>query len=580
MPTLQFKGKNIIWNRHLSVPYHTLEEVSKLHFQSDKGKGNLIIEGDNLLALKALLPMYAGKVKVVCIDPPYNTGNEGWVYNDNANSPLIKDWLGKEVGKDDLTRHDKWLCMMTPRLRLLRDLLCDEGIIFINIDDNEIYHMRCLMNEIFAEENFVALLPTIMNLKGNQDEFAFAGTHEYTLVYAKNKVKSLFYEFTIDDEELTDWEEDAFGFFKKGANLKSSGINAPREKRPNLFYPLLYKEGSDKIESINDEEFKRLYKKETKEFDDKFLSRIKTRYEGMGYKFIVPISREVYMSWRWEREKIIAEPFNIIIDSSDGDISIYKKQRPSLGDLPSKKPKTTFYKPEYSSGNGTNQIKELFGEKVFNNPKPLQLIKDFITVGSKDGDIILDSFSGSGTTGHAVMDLNKEDKGKRQFILVQMTEATEAEANKNICKDITRERIKRAIEKYDYRSGFQYLRVGQPLDAETLLKGKLPDFKTFAKYVYYLCTGEHLKEENKISEKKSFIGTFGKQAIYLIYKQDYDALIRMALDLEFAEKIISDQPDKKRIVYAPACFLDEEYMEANQIEFVSIPYNLFQRKNK
>src|SRR3990167_2340211 len=145
MPTLQFKGKNIIWNHHLSVPYHTLEEIPKLHFQSDKANGNLIIEGDNLLALKALLPMYAGKVKLVCIDPPYNTGNEGWIYSDNVNSPLIKDWPRKEVGKDALTRHDKWLCMMAPRLKLLRELLTTDGLIFVSIDANEVHHARCLM---------------------------------------------------------------------------------------------------------------------------------------------------------------------------------------------------------------------------------------------------------------------------------------------------------------------------------------------------------------------------------------------------------------------------------------------------
>ncbi|MBV6519825.1 MAG: hypothetical protein DCC43_10685 [Candidatus Brocadia sp.] len=148
---------------------------------------------------------------------------------------------------------------------------------------------------------------------------------------------------------------------------------------------------------------------------------------------------------------------------------------------------------------------------------------------------------------------------------------------KNICKDITRERIKKTIEKYDYDSGFQYLRVGQPLDAETLLEGKLPDYKIFARYAYYLCTGENLKDEKKISEKKFFVGDFGNQTIYLIYKQDYEALTRMALNLEIAERIIAEQPNKERIVYAPACFLDEEYMESNQIEFVSIPYNLFQR---
>lgn len=136
MPTIQFKGKNIIWNHHLSVPYHSLEEVTDLHYQPEKADGNMIVEGDNLLALKALLPQYAGKVKCIYIDPPYNTGEDngngqGWVYNDNVNSPMIKAWLGKEVGEDDLTKHDKWLCMMTPRLKLLRSLLAEDGAIYI-----------------------------------------------------------------------------------------------------------------------------------------------------------------------------------------------------------------------------------------------------------------------------------------------------------------------------------------------------------------------------------------------------------------------------------------------------------------
>jgi adenine-specific DNA-methyltransferase len=171
MPTLQFKGKNIIWNHHFSVPYHALEEVEKLHYHPADGEGNLIIEGDNLLALKALLPQYTGKIKCIYIDPPYNTGNENWVYNDNVNNPMIREWLGKEVGKDDLTRHDKWLCMMVPRLKLMRDLLTRDGVVFISIDDNEQHNIRQLMDEIFGEENFVACLPTIMNLKGNNDEY-------------------------------------------------------------------------------------------------------------------------------------------------------------------------------------------------------------------------------------------------------------------------------------------------------------------------------------------------------------------------------------------------------------------------
>ena len=159
MPTLQFKGKNIIWNHHLSIPYHTLDEVQKLQFQPEKANGNMIIEGDNLLGLKALLPQYANKIKCIYIDPPYNTGSENWIYNDKVNSPLIKEWLGKVVSKDDLTRHDKWLCMITPRLKLLRNLLSDNGVIFISIDDNEQTNLKSIMDEIFGETNFLGNLP-------------------------------------------------------------------------------------------------------------------------------------------------------------------------------------------------------------------------------------------------------------------------------------------------------------------------------------------------------------------------------------------------------------------------------------
>lgn len=528
MPTLQFKGKNIIWNHHLSVPYHTLEEVSKLHFQPDKSNGNLIIEGDNLLALKALLPMYAGKVKCICIDPPYNTGNEGWVYNDNANSPLIKDWLGKEVGKDDLTRHDKWLCMMTPRLRLLRELLSDDGAIFICIDDNEIDHLQMLMGEIFGKENFIANFiwkkkSTSTNVAGTQ----VSSLIDYVLCYGRSDKSKIRQRVRLKETREYPYEDKEGRYRLTIIEKKHAGSY----KRVSMLFPIL---------------------------------GIKPR-GGKRWQIGEDTAREL------EKRK------RFIIDNGMVKLKIY-----DFEDKDTFSAQPNLLDQQGTTDSATKMVNEDIFERpeLFENPKPIELISHLISISTEQEDIILDSFSGSGTTGHAVMDLNKEDGGNRKFILVQMTEATEKESDKNICKDITRERIKRAIEKYGYNIGFQYLRVGQPLDAETLLKGKLPEYKIFAKYVYYLCTGENLKDEKKISEKKFFIGTFGNQAIYLIYKENYEALTRMAINLEFAEKIIADQPDKKRIVYAPACFLDEEYMEGNQIEFVSIPYNLFQRKNK
>jgi adenine-specific DNA-methyltransferase len=192
MSTLLFKGKSIIWNHHLSVPYHTLDDVPKLDFLPEKANGNLIIEGDNLLALKALLPQYTGLIKCIYIDPPYNTGEEKWVYNDNVNSPLIKDWLGKEVGKNDLTRHDKWLCMMTPRLRLLKDLLTDDGVICISIDDNELANLLNLMNEIFGEENKEEVICwRRRHNQPNDKSKAICKVAEFIVVYSKdlNKLK-------------------------------------------------------------------------------------------------------------------------------------------------------------------------------------------------------------------------------------------------------------------------------------------------------------------------------------------------------------------------------------------------------
>ncbi len=245
----------------------------------------------------------------------------------------------------------------------------------------------------FGEGNFIAMLPTVMNLKGNNDQFGFAGTHEYTLIYAKNKTLAKINEFDVDEKEVMEkWNEDEYGFYKKGANLKATGTNAPREKRPNLFYPIFFKSNGDFYTTKND---KPLSKKD---------------------KIIYPITDNKEMSWRWSKKKLNDENHNVIV-SLNGIYSLYKKQRPQLGDLPTKKPKTLFYKPEYSSGNGTAQLKEMFEDKVFDNPKPLQLIKDILYLtGNKDATI-LDFMAGSGTTGLATLLLNQEDQGNRKFLL-------------------------------------------------------------------------------------------------------------------------------------------------------------------
>lgn len=402
MPTLQFKGKNIIWNHHLSIPYHTLEEIPRLNYQPDKGEGNLIIEGDNLLALKALLPVYGGKIKCIYIDPPYNTGNEGWAYNDKVNSPLIKEWLGKEVGKDDLTRHDKWLCMMTPRLKILRELLDDDGAIFISIDDNEVHNLRRIMDEIFGDENFRNLIAIRRGIKSVQAQFETVDRLnygiEYVLIYTK-KDSFRFKRFEIELE-----------------NGKDGGWNN-------------HWRGTD---------------------------RAKMRYELFGIK---PKSGQ----WRWGKARSFSAIENyknmlIEIGKKDEDVTQedidnwYLKQLDETGEELDLLRLSKNNKPEHYVApkdtklasnlwsdlkpNGSAQLKAIFGKKVFDNPKSIDLIKriiNFIEGDSKD-IIVLDSFVGSGTTGHAVLDLNSEDERNRKFILVQMTEATEKKPEKTSAK--------------------------------------------------------------------------------------------------------------------------------------------------
>lgn len=379
-----------------------------------KAPNHILIEGDNLHALTALSFTHEGKIDVMYFDPPYNTGNKDFKYNDSF------------VDKEDSYRHSKWLSFMHKRLQLSHRLLSEKGVIFISIDDNEQAQLKLLCDDVFGEGNFVAELPTIMNLKGNQDQYAFAGTHEYSLVYIKSKNSTEFNHFILNEEDSDDWVEDEYGFYKKGANLKSTGVNAPRAKRPNLYFPVF-------INPIN---------------NNFYLTDDNEPIEA-SHTVLYPITNDSEMSWRWSKNKFINESYNVIIIGENGNYSIYKKQRPSLGDLPSQKPKSLFYKPEYSSGNGTGLIYSILIEKKFNNPKPLELIKDFIHLGScKLSYIILDIFAGSGTTLHAAMALNEEDGGNRQCILVTNNE-------NNICEEVTYERNKRVIAGYTNAKGVQ-----------------------------------------------------------------------------------------------------------------------------
>lgn len=346
----------------------------------DPNSENMLIHGDNLIALKALEQDYAGKIKCVYIDPPYNTGAAFEHYDDGIENSI-------------------WLSLMRERLSLLYELLSDIGVIFVSIDDHEVAYLQILMDEIFGRNNFISNLPTIMNLKGNQDQFGFAGTHEYTLVYAKDKNKVKLFDFPVDEEDLLkEWLEDEIGLYKKGATLKSTGEESMREDRPKMFYPILVR--GNKTYPISITEYKSLYDNLNNIFNDEVLNQIIVKYKNQGYDVVLPKNPNgTFGRWRWGYDTFISnyETETIVIEGREGK-AIYKKQRPELGEIPTKKPKSIFYKPEYSSGNGTSQIKKLFGYNSFSYPKPEDLIKDFLAIGSRKGDIILDSFLGSGTT--------------------------------------------------------------------------------------------------------------------------------------------------------------------------------------
>lgn len=561
MASINFKGKTAVWNHHLSVPYHTLEKDKKNSLEGKNDTDNLIIEGDNLLALKALLPKYQGKVKCIYIDPPYNTGNEGWVYNDKVNNPVIKNWIGEVVGKEgeDLVRHDKWLAMMTPRLKLLREMLSDDGVIFVSIDSNEVHTLRMLLGEVFTETNFVAELPVVMNLKGNHDAFGFSDTHEFCLVFAKDKELLKLGQFDIDDEDMDNWEEDEYGLFKRADTLRRTGQDASRERRPKGWFPVFI-DANHLVYVTNDDK-----------------PRDKRDYT------LWPINEEgEELSWSWGKNKINNENYNLTVIEGRNGLNVYKKQRPQLGDLPTKKPKSLWYKPEYSTSTATTQLQKLFGKKLFDGPKPVPFIKDIIRIATEKDSIVLDSFAGSGTTAQAIAELNAEDGGSRKFILVQIPE--EVKKDRPAYKEgyrwvheITRDRVKKVIERDKFDVGFTYYTLGPDIDGKKILTGKnMPTWDVMAKYVHFLATGKPIDEVTMAKKTWEIAATKKGTGVYLIYIDTLDELKKLAITRDWLEAV-KDKAGKK-IVYAPACFLDKEILDEYNISFVQVPFNLFTRK--
>lgn len=554
MATLSFKGKSFVQNHHLAVKYHELIPVKKNSLTDRVSlKDNLIIHGDNLKALKALLPTYAGKIKCIYIDPPYNTGNEDWKYNDNVNSPMMQEWLGKVVDKEDLTRHDKWLCMMMPRLKLLRELLAEDGVILISTDDNEFHRLRLLCEEIFGETNFVNVFAW-QSRTSKQNDTDMSINHEYIIAFAKNRRQE---ERRLKPRNSDTWFQlQSFAYLPLPLDKSkfSNPDNDPRGDwnvvpfdapgiRPNLTY---------EIENPN-----------------------------TGAKYLPPEGRH----WSNEKPKFfeMLRDSRIVFGTSGTarpQVRIFYNEKRLFGEV------DTSWWDGNTRGTATEGTKELLkifdGKIVFDFPKPTRLIKSLLRIVSREtDDIILDSFAGSGTTAHAVLALNKEDGSNRKFILVEC---------EDYANEITAERIRRVIKgvpdakddtlRNGLGSSFSFFELGKPIEMESILEGsRLPSYLDLARYVFYTATSEEFLPE-QVDESRHFIGESKEYEVYLFYKPDLTYLKSIALTLDIA-KTLGEYTGKKKLVFAPTKYLDLNDSELlakhglKDIEYCQLPFEIY-----
>jgi adenine-specific DNA-methyltransferase len=527
MPSLDWIGKEAVIRHHKEVPFRLLEPDAELSVGT--GDGNLIVQGDNLHALKALLPKYAGRVKCIYIDPPYNTGNEGWVYNDNSNAPEIKKWLGETVGREaeDLCRHDKWLCMMYPRLVLLKQFLREDGAIFISIDDNEVAQLRLLMDEIFGGSNFVANI--IWQKRTSPDSRLNLGpAHDFIICFARRwtSLKDTLKKVPHSESRMAGYSNPDNDSRGKWASTDMTGQTG--HATPDQFYEI-------------------------------------TTPTGVKYK--PPKNRCWALA---ERTFISLVEDNRVWFGKDGN------SRPRLKKFLSESEGTNAWTWWSNTEVGHNQeaakeLSGLIGDNFFDTPKPTRLIQRILQIASDKDSIILDSFAGSGTTGHAVLKQNAEDGGNRKFILVEMEE--------KIAREITAERIRRVSAGYTdakgkavpgLGGGFQFCRLSdEPLFNEF---GDIREDVTFAQladFVWFSETGLGYTGDGT----SPLLGVHEGRGIYLLFNgilgdrrpQGGNILTRPVLDGLPGH-------DGPKIIYAAASRLGPAALQREQIVFKQTPY--------
>lgn len=532
MPTLDWIGKKAVVNHHREVPFHLLQCNGELSV-GEAGSGNLLAQGDNLVALKALLPYYAGQVKCIYIDPPYNTGNEGWVYNDNVNSPEMRAWLGKTVGKEaeDLSRHDKWLCMMYPRLALLKQFLREDGAIFVSIDDNEVATLRLLMDEIFGAQNFVATVLWQKKYAIANDHKTIAPMHDFVLVYQQSPKWRRNLLPRGDDKDGQYKYEDENGVFRNSDYT----CNKTAEERPNLYYPITNPNTGEEI-----------WPKRTRVWAYSSEEHARHVEEGLIY---------------WGK-------------NGKGKVPAYKRYKHALRNADGVVPQTLWTHDFAGHTDGSRkELREILHDvpsvSDFATPKPTLLLQRILQIATDKNSIVLDSFAGSGTTGHAVLKQNAADGGNRRFILVEM--------DNNICRNITSQRLARVVQGHKdipaLGAGFRFCELGKPLFNEA---GKIQPsvrFADLARHVYFIETGEPLPAA--ATPKNPLLGVHNGTAIYLLYNgilkdkspDGGNVLTREVLDL-------LPPHDGPRVIYGTACKVGPEQRRRKGIVFKQLPYKL------
>lgn len=525
MPILDWIGKDKVVNHHLEVPYRVIERqysYDKNGLQdTDNYSENMIIHGDNLSALKSLLPQYEGRIKCIYIDPPYNTGNEGWVYNDNVNDPRIKKWLGEVVGKEDedLSRHDKWLCMMYPRLMLLQRLLSKDGAIFISIDENEQANLKLVCDEIFGARNFVATF--IWQKRTSPDmRKMISNAHEYILTYAKNidNIEDVYKRVALDEEDKKKYknpDNDPRGPWTS-SDYTAQGF------RPNQMYTIITPNGKE-YSPTEGHCWKNVKEEYLRQLEE---GRIWFGIDGKGMP-----RRKTYLAEREGKNIWTWWPNNEVGQTQEA----------------------------------TQEAIKIFGSKtVFDYPKPVRLIQRIIQISTEPDSIVLDSFAGSGTTAHAVLNLNKADNGNRKFILIEMMDYAET---------VTAARVKRVINGYGEGKNevagaggdFSFYKLG-----DTLLDGQNLNehigIEKIREYVYFTETKSKIAECK--TENPYFMGVHFNLAYYFYYDKDNVT----TLNRDFLHSVKTKA--EGYVIYADLCTFSISELEKYHITFKKIPRDI------